>query len=1780
MKKRSMRSMLILVIILLSMLNIGIAAGQEAEEATAATKQLCAAFYETDWNKLNLIQQGDCIKRFQPIKEAIPKVPLLKRGELRCENIAKIEGMVVDKEDNLLEVKITLNENGGKCFFREEFIELPGNAIVVYRYGEIIVEGKGPEFREWIRQRRIWEEIKSREERFSENPYDNSNTFRLAVLYFEINLPNIATQKLEHILKISDDIIRRAEVDEEIFIARKDKADALSLLRRYDEAIAEYKFLAETGIAEFEEDARLNLALIYSEKSRISYLSERRKSLEDKAEAVKNLEWLKQITLDSEIAGFADRMQKKLKLELLIEYNKIAFEKNDREAGKIAKRLYEELGGDRAFFNTATEIANNYDFDTKVNILEKRFPSHLQGDVEEYKRFLVELARNGKYIGLAREDLEKLREKELDEQAAVTRQGFEEFAAKAKTYEEVEGKKEEIYAKDEILQALVAQRESTKLALDKIEELPEEEQKNYQSLKGQRSAELTLLDSLIAKRKFKLTGEQDPDRLILDMQDIQNQIAELEEKRSRIAKWIPLPFVRNLVEPELNKEILELSEELEEKGRLWKEDMLASENFMQDKLFYNPMAGVYESAGDVDALKTGILPLGETDLALVVAEITAAGKIAGLMTKGLGLGKYVGFVKSTEQGAKLSLPKFLGTTAIQAGTFHTAHNLIRLGLGEDVTMDDWTPSAYGDTFMMFSVLGAAGYGIPKIAGKIPGISARGQPYFIKTAQPISEVAGLTSIQVVDSYFMHGFEIQEDFGDFLVSSSLYNTAFIGGLKIAKFGPGISRPVTTSARIPSIESEMIRLSKETQKIKENPLSFREGRLTKEAETNILQNQRQTQEMQLNWKREFDEQTDRLYFNDEITRREYDLNKKYAESLEKEVLFNQKALEIRSSETFIDRTISQKELAQHFSGLAELKKASLEARQTFFDEQLRQKRISEEDYSAFSKDIDASRKVIEEAESITKQYQKPIAEAEALEKKGFATPTIALKKVIGIELSPAEKYQEARFSYDILKDYTKAEAEFREVITSTFAEQREHHDARVLWANSLFRQGRYEDAIEQYRNFLIEYPESRFAPNMPEIAMHRIVESYKKIGKYDDASRELRAIKTIPEAERKVSDLLIDAEISKVEIAAGRRLTTAERNQFELWLIEESRMKPEEWINTYARIFEEMEIEPEFIKLIKEQKKDAVPQIQRALVQEKIRELIAEARIGEELTYQRKQHSELLFNKVAFDFDIEKVSVEYLEKTIIPEYLGNKDKIVPGFEKFETEEKIKVTYSVPDDFLDRAVIKYGADKANEIIADKYITARENLEHLNYGYLHSLLRHKGEFEDYAGGFDQAIIDTAREANLVIPSREKTKVHIKALDKEGKLFSLAIVTPDDLFVTLYADKPEYTSKEKMGLAMQFVSSVTNEALPSFEETKNRKHVKLFETEDTVLSAVYERLPRGNFYVYLKEIPKQDFLVLEAKGKLGKNNLGRFFDSLNKENIYDFSLLALKTFRLEETRLFAPRAVGAASILEFPNRILLEGRFDDAISRYKGIIVEYEKLNPKKGSLDFEMLEGARSNLKMAEEAKAAGKVPAGIQIIEKVSIPILIGEITKIDPITKKEITSELYKNIVKENADEIFQTRLPKFGILPLPPLLEEILGGEIYGTKATVYFNDYGKFDVAFQTEAEIIHHPHTLGKLVEGEKGKEIDLTLQYPEDVLTRSAGYQLQYNKKKGQIIGIQMDSHITNRQMGLQVPIRENMLKLLNEALLENIDESLLEYLLIVEKPLIEVPSGLNIIP
>ena len=195
--------------------------------------------------------------------------------------------------------------------------------------------------------------------------------------------------------------------------------------------------------------------------------------------------------------------------------------------------------------------------------------------------------------------------------------------------------------------------------------------------------------------------------------------------------------------------------------------------------------------------------------------------------------------------------------------------------------------------------------------------------------------------------------------------------------------------------------------------------------------------------------------------------------------------------------------------------------------------------------------------------------------------------------------------------------------------------------------------------------------------------------------------------------------------------------------------------------------------------------------------------------------------------------------------------------------------------------------------------------------------------------------------------------------------------------------------------------------------------------------------------------------------------------------------------------------------------------------------------------------------------AEAASKAHVIIERLKGRSIEFIqpIGQVIGANPSTGEVSKGNLYSKIGESNLEEVFQTPLPG-------------VGPDIYGTKAVVYIDDYGNPQVAFLTETVNTHHRHVLAFLIGGETGENV-YGGEYTGDVLYRSQGYELQYDRAKGQIIGVKRDSQITTQQISRNIMLDKFMVDKMDNALLGNIDDKMLEDLLSSNKKIITEISG-----
>ncbi len=172
-----------------------------------------------------------------------------------------------------------------------------------------------------------------------------------------------------------------------------------------------------------------------------------------------------------------------------------------------------------------------------------------------------------------------------------------------------------------------------------------------------------------------------------------------------------------------------------------------------------------------------------------------------------------------------------------------------------------------------------------------------------------------------------------------------------------------------------------------------------------------------------------------------------------------------------------------------------------------------------------------------------------------------------------------------------------------------------------------------------------------------------------------------------------------------------------------------------------------------------------------------------------------------------------------------------------------------------------------------------------------------------------------------------------------------------------------------------------------------------------------------------------------------------------------------------------------------------------------------------------------------------------------------IIGLVKGINPVTKSETTSPLYKSVTSKNIDEVFQTPL------------EKKFGEGVMGAKAIVYKSYDGSYHTAFLTEAIDTHHRHaaaTVARLIDGKKfddptylDKKADKLYEGDSaqscELLGQCAGFELQYDKNLNKIIGIQQDSWLTKEQKRCGRQINQRVQEDMILELLSNINQKYL---------------------
>lgn len=147
----------------------------------------------------------------------------------------------------------------------------------------------------------------------------------------------------------------------------------------------------------------------------------------------------------------------------------------------------------------------------------------------------------------------------------------------------------------------------------------------------------------------------------------------------------------------------------------------------------------------------------------------------------------------------------------------------------------------------------------------------------------------------------------------------------------------------------------------------------------------------------------------------------------------------------------------------------------------------------------------------------------------------------------------------------------------------------------------------------------------------------------------------------------------------------------------------------------------------------------------------------------------------------------------------------------------------------------------------------------------------------------------------------------------------------------------------------------------------------------------------------------------------------------------------------------------------------------------------------------------------------------------------------------------SNLYDRVDASNVDEVFQNKIEK-------------LGPDIYGAKAVAYIEDDGTLKIVFLTESDKTHHRHALGTIIGGKKG-DLVYNGKYDNiliaDLPDRAFGFEFQYDRSTGKIVGMQASSQMSNLQRSKGATgwrLNENAVDFVEQELFNRIDVSLID--------------------
>jgi protein phosphatase len=929
--------------------------------------------------------------------------------------------------------------------------------------------------------------------------------------------------------------------------ARLGKADALTRLKRYDDAIKEYSSVVSTEKdKELLSTALLSRATLYSEQK-------------NNDGAIKDFDRLsRDFADDPQLKLIADVRAKQLRLDSFL-----------KEGGDKAKKLYKELGGKDGFQKTVIGIVA--DMEDGYNIAYNgNIPISEKQRLDALKRSLNYLAENPQFIGATTSELKALQaqkdveiRKDFDAkiQEAGLRTSSPKFIREA----------DKVCEEDPSCRGLKELSATTLARLQEMKNDPKNAEYTAEMATVQQQA--ISYSIAAARRENKLTGKEDAYLKYENVIALNDNIKKLEQEKAKVLGGFgSVPVLKSWLNAAFTGDITTSIEEQKNKRDAEYTAFIDAWTKEGGGMKFNPKTGKYQDITEAtswnyippvgDMLEYSFRPLPAEaieDMALVV-----------------GFGG-AGVVGKTAAGViKSAIPQFLVRTGAESVVFSIIGQSAELAKGNNVDVFD--PGVIAQNFVMFASFGASGQlskiGAEKVLAKIPFLSTglkgtmpaltkTGQYIASKVAPELGQILGGGTASNAMALVLGGENAPKNIGDAAIEFE--NLALtlpfykMAGAAAGGAGKEASKsPTKYLAKEESLVKQREQIAKDIDAYdKQLPSAIPKEKVSQL--NNYQDSLGKLYDVDMKIYDSYSKQNELLSQRKAISSQEYQFNKDWIEMQKTQRTVMQSGSDIRVIQRIADvptadGTITIGDIKESQTKYVADAKAYVDAVEKFGQsaQKINLEGTTPEGFKSYNDWIQSQRQEISRVEQVVNEKVKPFDVEGEVVKAGPDSTMDKIKNLLAIPPTPAKILSTASYDYNIAKDYPKAEETSKKAVEDTRPGSPENSNAQLLLANSLKEQGatnpaKLDSAIKEYQKFLNRYSEGEYAGNLlgvtPEVVKVKIAEVQLAQGKTAEAVKTLRdarvsAVYTRETIDKKLTDLGEKPLTNEMEVADAYR------------------------------------------------------------------------------------------------------------------------------------------------------------------------------------------------------------------------------------------------------------------------------------------------------------------------------------------------------------------------------------------------------------------------------------------------------------------------------------------------------------------------------------------------------------------------------------------------------------------------------------------------------------------